>query len=104
MAFNPQTGGSGARIGYGETATALQASQITGVQVATAVRRLTPRETERLQDFPDDWTRWKLVDGELVEQSDSARYRQVGNAVTVAVPRWIIARIVALEARAERAA
>lgn len=49
------------------------------------VRRLTPLECERLQGFPDGWT-----DG----QSDSARYRQLGNAVAVPVVEWIIRRIV----------
>lgn len=50
------------------------------------VRRLTPVECERLQGFPDNWT-----DG----QSDSARYRQLGNAVAVPVAEWIGRRIVA---------
>ena len=49
------------------------------------VRRLTPVECERLQGFPDNWT-----DG----QSDSARYRQLGNAVAVPVAEWIGRRIV----------
>lgn len=52
---------------------------------ATGVRRLTPTECERLQGFPDGWT-----DG----QSDSARYRQLGNAVTVPVAEWIGRRII----------
>jgi DNA (cytosine-5)-methyltransferase 1 len=40
------------------------------------VRRLTPKECERLQGFPDDWT---------FKQSDAHRYKQMGNAVTVNV-------------------
>jgi len=48
------------------------------------VRRLTPRECERLQGFEDGWT---------AGQSDSARYRQLGNAVCVPVARWIAERI-----------
>jgi len=40
------------------------------------IRRLTPRECERLQSFPDNWT-----DG----ISDTQRYKQLGNAVTVNV-------------------
>jgi len=48
------------------------------------VRRLTPVECERLQGFPDGWT-----DG----QADSARYRQLGNAVAVPVVEWIARRI-----------
>jgi DNA (cytosine-5)-methyltransferase 1 len=59
-----------------------------------AVRRLTPRECERLQGFPDDWTRW-LADGS--EQSDSARYRQLGNAVAVPVAAWITRRLAAAD-------
>lgn len=58
-----------------------------------AVRRLTPRECERLQGFPDDWTRW-LADG--AEQSDSARYRELGNAVAVPVAGWITGRLAAV--------
>jgi DNA (cytosine-5)-methyltransferase 1 len=50
------------------------------------VRRLTPRECERLQGFPDDFTRW---DGPGKEISDSARYRMLGNAVTVPIARWL---------------
>ena len=49
------------------------------------IRRLTPTECARLQGFPDDWNDWL---------SDSARYRQFGNAVAVPVVRWIANRIV----------
>lgn len=47
------------------------------------VRRLTPTECERLQGFPDGWT----------FASDTQRYRQLGNAVTVNVAEWIGRRI-----------
>lgn len=72
-------------------------AQAVSTTAATAVRRLTPLECERLQAFPDEWTRWKLVNGELVEQSDSARYRQLGNAVTTSVPEWILRHLVAAD-------
>lgn len=49
------------------------------------VRRLTPVECERLQGFPSGWT---------AGHSDSARYRMIGNAVTVNVAQWIGERIV----------
>lgn len=55
-----------------------------------AVRRLTPRECERLQGFPDNWTRYG-ADG--TEISDSARYRMLGNAVAVPVAEWIGKRL-----------
>jgi DNA (cytosine-5)-methyltransferase 1 len=54
------------------------------------VRRLTPRECERLQGFPDDWT---LYDATGKEISDSARYRMLGNAVAVPVAEWIGQRL-----------
>jgi site-specific DNA-cytosine methylase len=49
------------------------------------VRRLTPTECERLQGFPDGWTD--------PAGSDSARYRTLGNAVTVNVPQWLFRRM-----------
>jgi DNA (cytosine-5)-methyltransferase 1 len=51
------------------------------------VRRLTPTECLRLQGFPDDWLDLSPP------LSDSAKYRMVGNAVTVDVIRWIGGRI-----------
>ena len=54
------------------------------------VRRLTPTECERLQAFPDDWT---------AGQSDSARYKQLGNAVTVSVVAWIVNRTVSINSK-----
>jgi DNA (cytosine-5)-methyltransferase 1 len=64
-----------------------------GVQSSqSGVRRLTPRECERLQGFPDDWTRW---DDSGKELSDSARYRMLGNAVARPVAEWIGRRILA---------
>ncbi len=55
----------------------------------TAVRRLTPTECERLQGLPDGWTAtsWGRP------QSDSPRYRQLGNAVAVPVFEWVARRI-----------
>lgn len=50
------------------------------------VRKLTAVECERLQGFPDGWT---AVDG----AKDGVRYKQLGNAVTVNVARWIATRM-----------
>ena len=58
----------------------------------TQVRRLTPRECERLMGWPDDWTRW-TADG--AEIADSHRYRMCGNGVVSPVAEWIGRRIVA---------
>lgn len=61
----------------------------TYVTCENGVRRLTPIECERLQGFPDDWTR---VDGDS-EDADSHRYAAIGNAVSVPVIEWIANRI-----------
>lgn len=55
--------------------------------VGASVRRLTPRECERLQALPDDWT--------LVPDSapDSRRYAALGDAVTASVAEWIGTRL-----------
>jgi DNA (cytosine-5)-methyltransferase 1 len=71
-----------------------------GGQLAIAefrrVRRLTPRECERLQGFPDDWTRWGVTeDGRTVEISDAQRYKMCGNAVTSTVPKWMAGNLLA---------
>jgi site-specific DNA-cytosine methylase len=60
-----------------------------GVHTELGVRRLTPTECERLQGFPDDWT--STSEGQ--SQYDSARYRQLGNAVAVPVVEWIARRL-----------
>ena len=46
------------------------------------IRRLTPIECERLQGFPDDYTKYGK-DGEII--SDTQRYKCLGNAVTTTV-------------------
>ena len=51
-----------------------------------SIRRLTPTECERLQGFPDGWTKDGLTkDGEQVGISDTQRYKCLGNAVTTNV-------------------
>lgn len=53
-------------------------------------RLLTPIEAERLQDFPDDWTRYKkLSTGEVVEVSDRMRMFFMGNALVTGIVKRI---------------
>lgn len=54
------------------------------------VRRLTPRECERLQGFPDDYT---AIVYRGKSAADSPRYRALGNSMAVPVVRWIGERI-----------
>lgn len=82
--------------------------------VQSAVRRLTPKECERLQGFPDDYTRipvkwyatrkitknrpedmWEAdaKDGWWLMQADGPRYKQLGNSWAVPKFRWLGERI-----------
>jgi len=56
-----------------------------GVTDGMKIRRLTPTECERLQGFPDGWTEGV---------SDTQRYKQCGNAVTVNVIKDLFERII----------
>lgn len=55
-----------------------------------AVRRLTPRECERLQGFPDDFT---LIPWRGRAATDGPRYKALGNSMAVPVLAWIGRRI-----------
>ena len=69
-----------------------------GVLTPMAVRRLTPTECERLQGFPDNWSRipWK---GKPEDQCpDGPRYRACGNSMAVPVMCWIGEQIARVEA------
>ena len=63
--------------------------------VRSAVRRLTPRECERLQGFPDDYT---LIAHRKKAAADGPRYKALGNSMAVPVMRWIGERIQMVEA------
>jgi len=67
-----------------------------GVVQSSAVRRLTPRECERLQGFPDDFT---LVPYRGNPAKDGPRYKAIGNSMAVPVMRWIVARLLAVDGR-----
>jgi DNA (cytosine-5)-methyltransferase 1 len=57
------------------------------------VRRLTPKECERLQGFPDDYTRIPYRNKSADDCPDSPRYKAMGNSMAVPVMRWIGERI-----------
>ena len=60
------------------------------IKQAAAVRRLTPRECERLQGFPDDHT---LIPWRGKIAPDGPRYKALGNSMAVPIMRWIGERI-----------
>ena len=68
------------------------------VRTGRSVRRLTPLECERLQGYPDGWTDigdWTDSKGKVHKQSDSARYKALGNSIALPPWRWVLLRITA---------
>lgn len=76
--------------------------QTSYIRGGSAVRRLTPRECERLQGFPDDYTLIPLPPkGRQTRQrwaADGPRYKALGNSMAVPVMAWIGRRIAAVDA------
>ena len=69
----------------GDYAFTIDSANTGGVKVANQIRRLTPMECERLQGFKDRFTEGV---------SDTQRYKQLGNAVTVNVIEEIARRLI----------
>ncbi len=98
VAIRGREGGATAELG-GDVATALRASQGGGDKphvLTSAVRRLTPKECERLQGFPDSYTAipWR---GKPADQCpDGPRYKALGNSWAVPKFNWLGKRIAAL--------
>jgi len=87
---------------YGETAVTLTARHDSSpcadrgqnvLATGSAVRRLTPRETERLQGFKDGYTLIPWRGKHADECPDGPRYKAIGNSKAVPVVRWIGQRI-----------
>ena len=90
---NPESGPDGVGVQADRAYTLEARSEVQCVQIARQVRRLTPRECERLQGVPDDWTLipWRKKPAE--ECPDGPRYKALGNSWAVPGVRWIGQRI-----------
>lgn len=92
-------------LGVGQAGDPSYTVDTTGAQSAmqnTAVRRLTPVECERLQGFPDNWSRIPWRGRPEEECPDGLRYRVCGNSMAVPVMSWIGRRINAWERKSKR--
>jgi DNA (cytosine-5)-methyltransferase 1 len=93
VALRGREGGAAAELGD-EVRNCLRASRGGGdkphVLTATQVRRLTPRECERLMGFPDGHTD---VPYRGKPAADGPRYKAIGNSMAVPVMHWIGSRI-----------
>ena len=101
--FKSGQGAKSRSIGYSETVSPTLPSNAGGnttpslVQAMT-VRRLTPRECERLQGFPDDYTLIPWRKKAAGDCPDGPRYKALGNSMAVNCMAWIGERIAAVEA------
>ena len=91
-AVNRQSNGIG---GDGDPSPTISTAHMPGILSPMAVRRLTPRECERLQGFPDDYT---LIPYHGKPAADGPRYKALGNSMAVPVMRWLGERIQKIEA------
>tara|TARA_Y100001973_G_C5102194_1_gene283307 strand:+ start:282 stop:746 length:465 start_codon:yes stop_codon:yes gene_type:complete len=91
---NRQTFGIGAD---GDPVPTLSKAHSHAIATGMQVRRLTPRECERLQGMPDDHTRipWRNKPSE--DCPDTPRYKAIGNSMAVPVMRWIGERILIVD-------
>lgn len=67
------------------------------VKQNAVVRRLTPMECERLQGYPDDWTKigeWFDSKGKKHKEADSPRYKALGNSIALPFWEWLAERMV----------
>jgi DNA (cytosine-5)-methyltransferase 1 len=80
------TGGIAPALGTNANATGRNTAKV----MASGVRRLTPRECERLQGIPDDHT---LVPYRGKPAADGPRYKAIGNGMAVPCVGWILRRI-----------
>ena len=86
-------GGGKGYLGSDDTAFTLSTGTDQHLQHGMSVRRLTPRECERLQGFPDDYTRIAWRNKPATACPDGPRYKALGNSMAVPVMRWIGERI-----------
>lgn len=80
------TGDIAAALGTNQNATGRNTAK---AQVGMAVRRLTPTECERLQGFPDGWTRIPWRNKPAEQCPDGPRYKALGNSFAIPCVRWI---------------
>ena len=95
----PNSRSMGEEVENGPTVTTHMLGQGVSLSLPMTVRRLTPRECERLQAFPDDYTLipWRKKPAE--QCPDGPRYKALGNSMAVNCMEWIGERIAAYEAK-----
>ena len=87
-------GGGKGYLGSDEQAFTISTVQDQHLHPVMQVRRITPRECERLQGFPDDYT---LIEYRNKLAKDGPRYKAIGNSWAVPKFHWLGHRIQMIE-------
>jgi DNA (cytosine-5)-methyltransferase 1 len=93
----PNSRSMGEEVENGPTVTTHMMGQGVSLSLPMTVRRLTPRECERLQAFPDDYTMIPWRGKSAADCPDGPRYKALGNSMAVNCMEWIGERIAAYE-------
>jgi DNA (cytosine-5)-methyltransferase 1 len=97
IGFIPKNSEKTRSIGEQEEMSPTLDSSAHAVATQMQVRRLTPRECERLQGMPDDHTRIPWRNKSAEDCPDTPRYKAIGNSMAVPVMRWIGERILIVD-------
>lgn len=92
----PKSKSKRGRVGRGEAHT-LNTYPHQATLQNSIIRKLTETECERLQGFPDNWTKYGDYNGQVKEVASGLRYKLLGNAVTVDMARIIAERLTILK-------
>jgi DNA (cytosine-5)-methyltransferase 1 len=90
VCFNSRAGTTNRGLPSSETAYTLDTNAGHAIQQGYTVRRITPLEAERLQGFPDGYTK-------IPGAADTPRYEALGNSMAVPVMQWLGRRIEKVE-------
>ncbi|AJA73009.1 TPA: DNA cytosine methyltransferase [Mannheimia haemolytica] len=89
----PQNDGNGNVFDESGVSYMLTRTDVHAVSAGTTIRKLTPTECERLQGFPDGWTKITYRGKSAEECPDSPRYKAIGNSMCTNVMKWIGERL-----------
>jgi len=90
---NPNSGPDGVGVQENTAYTLEARSEVQIASYGMAVRRLTPVECERLQGFPDNFTKIPYRGKAADKCPDGPRYKALGNSMAVPCMKWIGERI-----------
>lgn len=90
---NPKQGGTGHLKRNDGVSYNIDTGNTNAIEIGDRIRKYTEIECERLQGFPDNWTKYGDYDGVIKKIPRTQRYKMLGNAVTVNIVKLIAERL-----------